>query len=153
MSIKITHYQLLIVLIIFKKFCLPYGCHGNKLAFWYFNATSDIQIHGIFTDFLITILKIIWRITKMILIFCFNNLFEVLKNFFGAIRQKPYNGTWLNSSSHRTRKIAADKVNMMDCDPESASETIKFFPKSNLAHYYAPIVKLWEKSVVWKCLH
>ena len=30
---------------------MPLSCHGNKLAFLYFNATSDIQIHGIFYRF------------------------------------------------------------------------------------------------------
>ena len=29
------------------------------------------------------------------------------------------------------QKIAADKVNIMECDPESTSVTIKFFPKSD----------------------
>ena len=29
------------------------------------------------------------------------------------------------------QKIAADKVNIMECDPESTSVTINFFPKSN----------------------
>ena len=24
---------------------MPLGCHENKFAFWYFNATSGIQIH------------------------------------------------------------------------------------------------------------
>ena len=38
---------------------MPPSCHGTKLAFGYFNATLDIQIHGIFTDLLITILKIL----------------------------------------------------------------------------------------------
>ena len=61
---------------------MPLSCHGNKLPFSYFNAISDIQIYGIFTDLPTTILKILKRITKMILIFCFNNLFEVLKKFF-----------------------------------------------------------------------
>ena len=28
------------------------------------------------------------------------------------------------------QKIAADKVNIMECDPESTLVTIKFFPKS-----------------------
>ena len=31
------------------------------------------------------------------------------------------------------QKIAADKVNIMECDPESTSVTIKFFPKSDSA--------------------
>ena len=30
---------------------MPLSCHGNKFPFWYFNATSDIQIYGIFTEF------------------------------------------------------------------------------------------------------
>ena len=34
------------------------------------------------------------------------------------------------------QKIAADKMDFMECDPESASVTI-FFPKSNSVHYYA----------------
>ena len=51
------------------------------------------------------------------------------------------------------QKIAADKVNIMECDPESTSVTIKFFSKSNSAHYYALTMELWEKSVVWKRLY
>ena len=48
------------------------------------------------------------------------------------------------------QKIAADKVNVMECDPESTALTSKFFPKSNSAHYYALTMKLREKSVIWK---
>ena len=40
--------------IIFLMFSLPSGCHDNKLTFWYFNATSDIPSHGIFTYLSIT---------------------------------------------------------------------------------------------------
>ena len=43
---------------------------------------------------------------------------------------------------HRTQKIAADKVNIMECDPESTLVTIQFFPKSNSVHYYALTVDL-----------
>ena len=39
----------------------------------------------------------------------------------------------------RMQKIAADRVNIMECDPESTSVTINFFPKSNSVHYYAPV--------------
>ena len=42
----------------------------------------------------------------------------------------------------RTQKIAADKANIMECDPESASVTSKFFPKSNSVHYYALTMEL-----------
>ena len=48
------------------------------------------------------------------------------------------------------QKIAADKVNIMECDPESTSVTIKFFPKSDSVHYYALTMEISEKSVVWK---
>ena len=51
------------------------------------------------------------------------------------------------------QKIAADKVNNMECDPESPSVTIQFFSKSNSVHYYALIIELCEKSVVWKRLY
>ena len=52
------------------------------------------------------------------------------------------------------QKIAADKVNIMECDPESTSVTIKFFfPKSNSVHYYAQTMELSEKSVAWKRLY
>ena len=51
------------------------------------------------------------------------------------------------------QKIAADKVNIMECDPESTSVTIKFFPKSNSVHYYALTIEILEKSVVWKLLY
>ena len=47
------------------------------------------------------------------------------------------------------QKIAADKINIMECDPESTSVASKFFPKSNSVHYY---VLTMEKSVVWKRL-
>ena len=53
----------------------------------------------------------------------------------------------------QTQKIAADKVNIMECDSKSTSVTIKFFFQ-NLAQYivhcYALTVELLEKSVVWK---
>ena len=51
------------------------------------------------------------------------------------------------------QKIAADKVSNIECDPESASVTLKFFPKSNSVHYYALIMELGEKSVVLKRLY
>ena len=51
------------------------------------------------------------------------------------------------------QKIAPDKVNVIECDAESASVTINFFPKSNLVHYYALTMELWENSVVWKSLY
>ena len=51
------------------------------------------------------------------------------------------------------QKTAADKVNIMECDPESTSVTMKYFPKSDSVHYYALIMELWEKSVVWKRLY
>ena len=41
----------------------------------------------------------------------------------------------------------------MECDPESASVTCNFFPKSNSVHYYALTMELREKSVVWKRLY
>ena len=49
--------------------------------------------------------------------------------------------------------IAADKVNITECDPESTSVTSNFFPKSNSVHYYAMTMELWEKSVVQKRLY
>ena len=42
----------------------------------------------------------------------------------------------------RMQKIAAEQVNIMKCDPESTSVTIKFFPKSNSVHYYALTMEL-----------
>ena len=42
----------------------------------------------------------------------------------------------------RMQKIAADKENIMECDPESTSVTSKFFPKSNSVHYYALTMEL-----------
>ena len=45
-------------------------------------------------------------------------------------------------AAFRMQKIAAEKVNVMECDPESTSVTIKFFPKSNPAHYYALTMEL-----------
>ena len=51
------------------------------------------------------------------------------------------------------QKIAADTVNIIECDPESTSVTINFFAKSNSVHYYALTIELWEKSVVWKRLY
>ena len=51
------------------------------------------------------------------------------------------------------QKIAADKVSIIECDPESASVTVKFFPKSNSVHYYPLTMELGEKSVVWKRLY
>ena len=45
-------------------------------------------------------------------------------------------------SQNAELKIAADKVNIMECDPESTSVTSKFFPKSNSVHYYALTMKL-----------
>ena len=51
------------------------------------------------------------------------------------------------------QKIAADKVNIMECDPESALVTIPFFPKPNSVHYYALTMERREKSVVWKRLY
>ena len=53
----------------------------------------------------------------------------------------------------RMQKIAADKVNIMECDPESTSVTAKFFPESNSVDYYALTVEFSEKSVVWKRLY
>ena len=44
--------------------------------------------------------------------------------------------------AHKTLKIAAGKVNIMKCDPESTLVTIKFFPKSNSVHYYALTAEL-----------
>ena len=94
----------------FQKFSLPIGYHGNKLASRHFYATSDIQNHSIFTDLAITDSKILQRITKIILTFCFNNFFEVSKNFFWSKQgydehiimagiSKDPKGTWLNSLS------------------------------------------------------
>ena len=40
------------------------------------------------------------------------------------------------------QKIAADKVNIMECDPESTSVTINFFPESNSVHYYELTMEL-----------
>ena len=51
------------------------------------------------------------------------------------------------------QKIAADKVNIMEYNPESTLVTIKFFPKSNSVHYYVLALELREKSVVRKCLY
>ena len=51
------------------------------------------------------------------------------------------------------QKIAADKVNIMECDPESTSVAIIFFPKSNSVYYYSLTMELLEKSVVWKRLY
>ena len=51
------------------------------------------------------------------------------------------------------QKIAADKMNVMECDPESTSVTSKFFSESNSVHYYALTMELREKSVVWKRLY
>ena len=51
------------------------------------------------------------------------------------------------------QKIAADKVNIMECDPESTSVTAKFFPESNSVDYYALTVEFSEKSVVWNRLY
>ena len=53
------------------------------------------------------------------------------------------------------QKIVADKVNIIECDPESTSVIIKFFsPKSNSVHYYALIMELvkylWSESVYIK---
>ena len=48
------------------------------------------------------------------------------------------------------QKIAADKVNIMECDPEGA---LNFFPKSNSVHYCALTIELGEKSVVLKCVY
>ena len=45
-------------------------------------------------------------------------------------------------------KIAFDKVNIMKCDPESSSVTIKFFSKS-IVQYYALTMEFLEKSVIW----
>ena len=43
------------------------------------------------------------------------------------------------------QKIAADKVNIMECDPESTSVISNFFfPKSNAVHYYALTRELRE---------
>ena len=42
----------------------------------------------------------------------------------------------------RMQKIAADKVNIMECNPESTSLTMKFFPKSSSVHYYALTMEL-----------
>ena len=42
----------------------------------------------------------------------------------------------------RMQRIAADKVNIMECDPESTSMTTKFFPKSNSVHYDAMNMEL-----------
>ena len=39
--------------------------HGNKLAFWYINTTSDIQIHGIFTDLPVT--KVVAQINQHVI--------------------------------------------------------------------------------------
>ena len=44
-------------------------------------------------------------------------------------------------------------MGIMECDQESSSLTIKFFPKSNSVRYYALALDLWEKSVVWKRLY
>ena len=51
------------------------------------------------------------------------------------------------------QKIAADKVNIMECDPESTSVTIKVF--QNLTQY---IITHWpwnfqKNNVVWKRLY
>ena len=40
------------------------------------------------------------------------------------------------------QKIAAEKVNILECDPESTSVTINFFPKSNSVHYNALTMEL-----------
>ena len=50
-------------------------------------------------------------------------------------------------------KIAANKVNIMECDPESTSVTSNFSPKSNSVHYCALTMELSEKSVVWRRLY
>ena len=36
----------------------------------------------------------------------------------------------------RMKKIVADKLNIMECDPESSSVTSEFFTKTNSVHYY-----------------
>ena len=51
------------------------------------------------------------------------------------------------------QKIAANNVNITEFDPESTSVTSRFFPKSNLVHYYTLTMKLSEKSMVWKRLY
>ena len=44
-----------------------------------------------------------------------------------------YLGKIFYRAALRMQKIAADKVNIMGYDPESASVTIKFFPKIQLS--------------------
>ena len=41
------------------------------------------------------------------------------------------------------QKIAADKVNIMEFDPESTTVTSNFSPKSNSVHYYALTMELY----------
>ena len=52
------------------------------------------------------------------------------------------------------QKIAADKVNIMECDPESTSVTSKFFPKSIIIVTLLPTDHgTFQKNLVWKRLY
>ena len=44
-------------------------------------------------------------------------------------------------AAKKAQKIAADKVNIMECDPESTSVTKQIFPKRNSVHYHALTVE------------
>ena len=49
---------------------------------------------------------------------------------------------FFNDLPTEQKKITVDKVTIMECDPESTSVNIQFFPKSNSIHYYALTVEL-----------
>ena len=49
---------------------------------------------------------------------------------------------FLYRAALRMQKIAADKLNIMERDPELTSVTTNFFPKSNSVQYYALTMEL-----------
>ena len=69
------------------------------------------------------------------------DLFFIFSALFLRTESRGGGGGGLLGCSQKV-KIAANKVNVMECDPESTSVTIKFFPKSNSVHHYALTMEL-----------
>ena len=60
------------------------------------------------------------HVVSIVYIFCFDS-----ENRGSGVR-------FFQLAAHRTHKIASDKVSIMECDPESPSVTVQFFPEIQL---------------------
>ena len=71
-------------------------------------------------------------------------MFDLFFVFSALFLRTECRGEAFYQAALRMQQITADKVNIMECDPESTSVTIIFLPKSNSVHYYA-LIKLSTK--------